>query len=112
MPSVQGYHHHTWAPSIDLRANCETPHPVGMLRSVEKAITYNVAFRRNASNGPIGEIVGQHQCPGNPSTPRPAVWLNAVVQRGGCNWLQKLEVRITHHNRGQHSVGGQFPVRA
>ena len=44
--------------SVD-RANCETLHPPGMHRSVEKAITHNLAFRRNASNGPSGETLVQ-----------------------------------------------------
>jgi len=40
------------------RANCETWHPVGTHRSVEKAITHNPAFRRNASSGPRCDTLG------------------------------------------------------
>jgi len=49
------------------RASCETSHPVGMHRSVEKLITHNLAFRRNASNGPRWETfvqgIGTHGIP-------------------------------------------------
>ena len=47
------------AGSFAILANCETSHPVGMHRSVEKVRTHNLAFRRNASNGPSCETLVQ-----------------------------------------------------